>query len=81
MKQSRPTYEQARILKLVAMKGPLVKSYDQNSEVPMFDLAGGGRVAEPTVQALIRRGWIVPQKDGLYDFDAQTYDLPGRQFQ
>ena len=74
---SRPTCEQARVLKLVALKGPLVKSYDPDKSVPMFDLAGGGRVQEPTALALIRRGWLIPQKDGLYDFDAQTYVLPG----
>jgi hypothetical protein len=35
--------------------------------------ASGATIAEPTARLLIRNGWVVPQRDSMFDLTPQTW--------
>lgn len=71
-KPPKPTAYQSQILAIIARSG-LVKTHDASRPVPIWTV-DGREISNECAQALIRKGWVLPNRDGLgiYD-DAQTY--------
>lgn len=69
-KAPRPTKFQTSILAQIA-RSPLMKAYSADRKV-LWGLANGRAVPERCANALIRNGWVTPQRDGLYG-ETQTY--------
>lgn len=77
-KQPAPqvTYYQAQILRAMALsQSPLVKTFDHQYGKITWGLANGREVTDACARALIRNGWVIARRDGMYDV-AQTYVLP-----
>ena len=68
----KPTHYQAGVLKQIAIS-PLMKTYSPDRKV-VWGLQNGKEIGEACANALIRNGWVVPQRDGLGLYDeSQTY--------
>ena len=71
-KSAKPTIYQTRILAMIALS-PLMKTYTPDRKI-IWGLANGREVSDKCAAALIRNGWVVPQRDGLGMFEeSQTY--------
>ena len=71
-KPKKPTQYQTKILAQIA-HSPLMKTYTPERTV-IWGLANGKQISEACANALIRNGWVKPQRDGLGLFDeSQTY--------
>jgi hypothetical protein len=71
--QRLPTEEQTRVLRRIAQNGGsmmLTRNADKGNRYT--DLAGV-TVAEPTAKVLIRNGWVIAQRDSMFDLDPQTW--------
>jgi hypothetical protein len=69
---SKPTIYQSKVLAQIA-QSPLVKTYSADRKI-VWGLANGREISEACANALIRNGWVKPQRDGLGLFDeSQTY--------
>ncbi len=71
-KAKKPSHFQTAILAQIA-RSPLMKTYDADHKAA-WSLQNGTAISSPTAEALIRNGWVKPQRDGLGLFDeGQTY--------
>ena len=71
-KPKKPSIYQTNILAQIA-RSPLVKTYSANHKT-IWGLANGEEISEACANALIRNGWVKPQRDGLGLFEGtQTY--------
>jgi hypothetical protein len=72
-RQKLPTEEQTRVLRRIAQNGgSIMLTRDAEKGNRYHDLAGV-TIAEPTARILIRNGWVIAQKDSLFDLDSQTW--------
>jgi hypothetical protein len=72
-KPKKPTLYQAAILKQIA-GSMLTKTLLPSRAVPLWQIEGGSEISHECAQALIRNGWLKPNRDGLSMFDeSQTY--------
>lgn len=72
-KPKRPNTYQSRVLTMIA-HSRLIKTHLSSREVPLWTIDGTGEISHECAQALIRNGWLVPQRDGLAMFDeSQVY--------
>jgi len=73
-REPRPTQFQSRILAQIA-RSPLMKTRTPDHKI-VWGLQNGRAISDKCAEALIRNGWVVPQRDGLplgmYD-ESQTY--------
>ena len=71
-KPKRPTEAQTRILaRIAAAGGALCMTRDPNGK--RYHDQAGRTVPEPTAMALIHNGWVIAQRDSMYDLDPQTW--------
>lgn len=71
-KPKRPTHYQSGVLAQIA-RSRLIKTYSHD-HTALWSLADGTPVPAPCALALIRNGWVVPQRDGLSMFEeSQSY--------
>jgi len=69
------TIYQAQVLRQMAIsRSALVKTFDGKLGRVTWGLANGREVTDACARALIRNGWVIPQRDGMYD-EAQTFVL------
>ena len=68
-------YHTAVLRQMAVSKSPLIKTFDHKLGRVTWGLNNGRDVTDACARALIRNGWVVPVKDGMYD-EAQTYVLP-----
>jgi hypothetical protein len=69
------TIYQAQVLRAMAItRSPLVKTFDGKYGKVTWGLANGREVTDACARALIRNGWVIAQRDGMYDV-AQSYVL------
>jgi hypothetical protein len=69
-RQTRPTEAQSRWLRRIAHQ-PMMITYIPGEE-PRYHLADGLVVPAATANLLIRKGWVVGQRDGLFE-QPQSY--------
>src|ERR1044072_8779956 len=75
-KAKLPTRYQSVILRRIA-RSCLVKTYIASRDDPMWSI-DGQEISHECAKALIRNGWVVPNRDGLSMFDeTQSYYVPG----
>jgi L-alanine-DL-glutamate epimerase-like enolase superfamily enzyme len=68
----KPTQFQSRILAMIA-HSPLTKTYSADHKT-IWALQDGREISEVCATALVRNGWVKPQRDGLgLHEDSQTY--------
>jgi hypothetical protein len=72
-RQARPTEAQHIWLQRIA-QSPLMVTYEPG-EGDRFSLTNGVTVPANTARLLIRKGWVVSQRDGLYLDQPQTYKV------
>ncbi len=71
-REPKPTIYQSQILRQIA-SSPLMKTYLPDRRVT-WGLQNGRPISEACANALIKNGWVKPQRDGLGMFDeSQTY--------
>src|ERR1044072_1762086 len=74
-KAKLPTRYQSVILRRIA-RSCLVKTYIASRDDPMWSI-DGQEISHECAKALIRNGWVVPNRDGLSMFDeTQSYYVP-----
>lgn len=72
-KPKTPTLYQAKVLARIA-RSRLTKTLLPSRADPLWVIDGGDEISSECARALIRNGWVVPQRDGLSMFDeSQTY--------
>jgi hypothetical protein len=71
-KPKRPTEHQTRILRRIASTGCMMLTHDADHKDRYTD-AAGVTVAEPTAKLMIRNGWLVPERDSMFDLTPQTW--------
>lgn len=73
-KPKLPTHYQAGVLRQIA-RSRLIKTHIATKLEPVWTIDGTGvEISNQCAQALIRNGWIKPNRDGLSMFDeSQTY--------
>jgi hypothetical protein len=73
--KAKVTIYQAAVLRQMAISGSaLVKTFDGKYGKITWGLANGREVTDACARALIRNGWVLAQRDGMYD-ETQTYVL------
>ena len=71
-KPPKPTKFQTKILAMIA-RSPLIKTYRPDRAV-VWGLQNGRLISEECANALVRNGWVKPERDGLGMFEeSQTY--------
>jgi hypothetical protein len=72
-KPRKPTSYQSSILARIA-RSRLIKTRLPSKDVPVWIIDGSGEISHECAQALIRNGWVKPQRDGLSMFEeSQSY--------
>lgn len=72
-KIKKPTEYHTRVLRMIA-QSRLIKTRLSSQDVPRWSVDGICEISHECAQALIRNGWVVPQRDGLPMFEeTQTY--------
>lgn len=69
-KPPKPTIYQSQVLAQIA-QSPLMKTYSADHKVK-WGLANGKEISEACAAALIRNGWVRPERDGFFE-ESQTY--------
>lgn len=73
-KPKKPTEAQARILRRIAQNGgSLCLTLDPEGR-RYHDMAGM-TVPEPTARVLIANGWVIANRDSMYDLDPQSWSI------
>ncbi len=68
------TEAQSRVLRMIAQAGGLMMlTLDNEHEARRFHDMAGRTIPEPTARILIRRGWVKPQWDSMFDAEPQSY--------
>lgn len=71
-KPKKPTIFQTKILAAIA-HSPLMKTYSADKKT-IWALQNGREISDKCAEALIRNGWVKPQRDGLGLYEeSQTY--------
>ena len=69
-----PTEAQSRVLRMIAAAGgAMMLSYDNERETRRYHDMAGRTIAAPTALILIRRGWLIPERDSMFDAEPQSY--------
>ena len=73
-KPKKPTLHQTRVLAQIA-RSRLIKTHIVTKPVPVWTIDGSGvEISHECAVALIRNGWVLPQRDGLPMMDeTQSY--------
>ena len=74
-KPKKPTIYQSGVLARIA-QSKLIKTRLPTKEVPLWIIDGDGEISHECAQALIRNGWVKPNRDGLSMFEeSQSYSV------
>lgn len=71
-KPKRPTEHQTRILRRIAASGCMMLTHDADHKSRYTD-ASGATIADPTAKLMIRNGWLIPERDSMFDLTPQTW--------
>jgi hypothetical protein len=71
-KPKLPTEHQTRILRRIAASGYMMLTHHADHRDHYAD-AAGVTVADPTAKLMIRNGWLVPERDSMFDLTPQTW--------
>lgn len=75
-KRKLPTLFQTKILRMIAQHGCLMKTRTPERGI-VWGVANGCEVSAACAEALIRNGWVLPNRDGLALWEeSQSYRLP-----
>ncbi len=71
-KQRLPTYHQAEIIRRIAITGSMMLTHEEGHEDRYHD-ASGRTIAAPTARLLIRNGWLIADRDSMFDLEPQSW--------
>lgn len=76
MKKGLPTEAQSRTLRMIAAAGgSMMLSFDNEHEAQRYHDMAGRTIPSATARILIRRGWVIPQRDSMLDAEPQSYRI------
>jgi hypothetical protein len=67
-----PTEHQTRILRRIAASGCMMLTHKAGYKDRYTD-GDGIEVADYTAKLMIRNGWLVPERDSMFDLTAQSW--------
>jgi hypothetical protein len=71
-KPKLPTEHQTRVLRRIAASGCMMLTHKAGHNDRYTD-AAGNEVAVYTARLMIRNGWLVPERDSMFDLAPQTW--------
>ena len=69
----RPTQEQSRVLRRISQNGGIMMLTHRADGPDEYVDRAGITVPARTAAALIRNGWVIPQRDSMFDLAPQTW--------
>ncbi len=75
-KNRRPTEFQTRVLGRIAQTGRLMLTH-QESKPDSYADGAGSTIDERTAKILIRNGWVVAERDGMFDLAPRSWRAKG----
>jgi hypothetical protein len=67
-----PTEHQTKVLRRIAETGCMMLTHSKDGRDRYTD-ASGSTIAESVARALIRNGWVVGQRDPMFDLTPQSW--------
>jgi hypothetical protein len=78
MKRSKkpklPTEHQTRILRRIAATGCMMLTHEAG-KTDCYTDAAGVTIAEPTARIFIKNGWVIAQRDSMFDLSPQSWKV------
>jgi hypothetical protein len=71
-KSRLPTHYQSQILRRIAITGGLMLTHDADHNDRYSDRSGA-IIPERTAKLIIRNGWVIPQRDSMFDLTPQSW--------
>jgi hypothetical protein len=71
-KPKLPTEHQTRILRRIAASGCMMLTHEAGHKDRYTD-AAGVTVADPIAKRMIENGWLIPDRDSMFDLTPQTW--------
>jgi hypothetical protein len=69
-----PTYHQAQLLQRLAITGQLMLTHNEDKKDRYTDGAGG-TIDERTAKIFIREGWVIAERDSMFDLTPQSWKV------
>jgi hypothetical protein len=71
-KPKLPSEHQTRVLRRIAETGCMMLTHRKDGKNSYTD-ASGATIAEPTARLFIRNGWVIAERDSMFDLTPQTW--------
>jgi hypothetical protein len=72
VKRRLPTEFQSRVLRRIAQTGAMMLTHREGKE-DIYTDAAGYTIDSRTALTLINRGWVIPEKESMFDLMPQSW--------